>query len=44
MGFALPEDFRQRYVRIDAAWWVPRLEELKKMIQSSVAAVRSDAQ
>jgi hypothetical protein len=39
MGCELPGHFRERYVRIDPAWWVPRIEELKKVFQSAVAIV-----
>lgn len=39
MGCELPGDFRQRFVRIDAAWWVPRIEELKRTFQSAGAIV-----
>ena len=39
MGRELPGDFRERFIRIDAAWWVPRTEELKKVFQSAGAIV-----
>src|SRR5690242_9776291 len=38
-GRELPGDFRERFIRIDAAWWVPRTEELKKVFQSAGAIV-----
>ncbi len=40
MGFTLPTDFRERFVRLPAQWWVPHLEQLKKVFQSTVAAAR----
>lgn len=39
MGCELPGDFRQRFMRIDAAWWAPRIEELKRTFQSAGAIV-----
>ena len=39
MGCELPGDFRERFIRIDAAWWMPRIEELKKTFQCASAIV-----
>jgi len=39
MGYELPGDFRERFMRIDATWWVPRIEELKQVFQSAGAIV-----
>jgi hypothetical protein len=39
IGFELPSDFRERFLRIDAAWWVPRVDELKKVFRSAGAIV-----
>jgi hypothetical protein len=39
MGSELPSDFRERFIRIDAAWWVPRIDELKKVFRSAGAIV-----
>lgn len=39
MGCQLPGDFRERFMRIDAEWWVPRIDELKKIFQSAGAIV-----
>jgi hypothetical protein len=35
----LPSDFRERFIRIDAAWWVPRVEELKRILLSAGAII-----
>jgi len=39
MGCELPGDFRERFIRLGAAWWVPRIEELKRVLQSAGAIV-----
>jgi hypothetical protein len=39
IGCELPGDFRERFIRLGAAWWVPRIEELKKVFQSAGAIV-----
>jgi hypothetical protein len=44
MGFAVPDDFPKRYVRIDASWWVPRLDALKKTIQSACLSAKMMSQ
>jgi hypothetical protein len=43
MGFVLQTDFADRFVRLDATWWVPRIEQLEKLLGSAVAAARSNA-
>jgi hypothetical protein len=39
IGFVLPSDISERFQRIDAAWWVPRVDELKKVFRSAGAIV-----
>jgi hypothetical protein len=39
IGCELPRDFRERFIRINAAWWLPRIEELKKVFRSAGAIV-----
>jgi hypothetical protein len=39
IGCELPKDFRERFIRINAAWWLPRIEELKNVFRSAGAIV-----
>jgi hypothetical protein len=43
MGFPLPSNFRERFLRIDPDWWAPRVDDLVKAFERALGAARATA-